>query len=117
MVCYCLLRGHPLLRLPFPRGGYQFVFLQTVACSFFLFSKPAAAEKILRYSVFQNQQQASIIHSPAEKLLCYSVLKPKQQPSSKPAAAEKILCYSVFKNKQRIRSKRTTAKERLCYTV
>ena len=29
-----LLCGHPLLRLPFPRGGYQLAFLQTVACTF-----------------------------------------------------------------------------------
>jgi hypothetical protein len=49
--------NHPLLRLPFPRGGYQYVFLQIVADLFLPSNKPIAIEKLLCYSVFKPLQQ------------------------------------------------------------
>jgi hypothetical protein len=74
-----LLYGHPLLRLPFPRGGYQLAFPLIVPYLSLPTVNLPAAEKILCYSVFYPQQPSSRKPSAAEKILCYSVFNPPQQ--------------------------------------
>jgi hypothetical protein len=96
---------HPLLRLPFPRGGYQLPFLPTVACLFLFIEGHTTAKKLLCYSVCNPQQSAHSKQQAAKKLLCYSVFKTKQQISSKPAATKELPCYAVFNNKQQAGSK------------
>ena len=91
-----LLYGHPLLRLPFPRGGYQLAFPLTVPYSLLPTVNLPATKKLLCYSVFQAQKQQKI----------YSVtLSPKHRSSRKTTlllclsnteAAEKPFCYPVL---------------------
>ena len=70
---------HLLLRLPFLRGGYQFVFLPVAAYLFLFINKYAAAKKILCYSVLKPKQPSSRKLQAAKRILCYSVLKPNHQ--------------------------------------
>jgi hypothetical protein len=59
MIANSLPTHHPLLRLPFSRGGYQLPFQLVFNHQIRLSSNPTAAAKILCYSVFENKQQTS----------------------------------------------------------
>ena len=50
-----LLIGHPLLRLPFPRGGYQLPLQHIVPYSSHPTNNPPAAKKLLCYAVFKKE--------------------------------------------------------------
>ena len=54
-----LPKHHPLLRLPFPRGGYQLAFQLVFNHQFLPTSNPTAAAKIRCYAVFKNKQLSS----------------------------------------------------------
>ncbi|SNU10422.1 hypothetical protein SAMN06298210_102184 [Prevotellaceae bacterium KH2P17] len=99
-IANCLPSGHPLLRLPFPRGGYQLALQHIVAHSFLTYKHPRSSKTILCYSVFTPQQQQkkyfvtlSLHRNNSRKntlLLCLYTA----------TTAEKLRCYAVFKNCQ-----------------
>jgi hypothetical protein len=76
----CLLCGHPFLRLPFPRGGYQLAFLLIVPYSSLPTNNLQAAKKLLCYSVFKKELLCLYTATAAEKLRCYAAFKNYQQP-------------------------------------